>query len=158
MKVSAYAAVRLLLICTIIGVVAAIPVTTHAQEKGFRSATAGDIVREDDPVKGSRWALLIGISNYPSSPGFEIKKLNAPVNDVKALADFLKDPKKFTRLGGRIPKGVLLVGPPGTGKTLLARAVAGEAGVPEMGDPGRRTVERRNPGVPQCSGSCCHRP
>jgi cell division protease FtsH len=50
--------------------------------------------------------------------------------DLVEIVDFLKDPKKFTRLGGRIPKGVLLVGPPGTGKTLLARAVAGEANVP----------------------------
>ncbi len=50
--------------------------------------------------------------------------------EVVEIIDFLKDPKRFTRLGGRIPKGVLLVGPPGTGKTLLARAIAGEAGVP----------------------------
>ena len=46
------------------------------------------------------------------------------------MIDFLKNPKKFQRLGARIPKGVLLVGPPGTGKTLLAKAVAGEANVP----------------------------
>ncbi len=51
-------------------------------------------------------------------------------DDLTEIIDFLKSPKKFTNLGGRIPKGVLLVGPPGTGKTLLARAVAGEAGVP----------------------------
>jgi cell division protease FtsH len=51
-------------------------------------------------------------------------------DDLMEIVQFLKDPKKFTKLGGRIPKGVLLVGPPGTGKTLLARAVAGEAGVP----------------------------
>ena len=50
--------------------------------------------------------------------------------ELSEVVDFLSDPRKFTRLGGRIPKGVLLVGPPGTGKTLLARAVAGEAGVP----------------------------
>ncbi|HEX5034667.1 MAG TPA: ATP-dependent metallopeptidase FtsH/Yme1/Tma family protein, partial [bacterium] len=50
--------------------------------------------------------------------------------EVEEIIDFLKDPKKFTKLGGRIPKGVLLMGPPGTGKTLLARAIAGEAGVP----------------------------
>jgi len=51
-------------------------------------------------------------------------------DDLKEIVDFLKDPQKFQRLGGRIPKGVLLVGPPGTGKTLLARAIAGEANVP----------------------------
>ena len=51
-------------------------------------------------------------------------------DDLKEIVDFLKDPQKFQRLGGRIPRGVLLVGPPGTGKTLLARAIAGEANVP----------------------------
>ena len=51
-------------------------------------------------------------------------------DDLKEIVDFLRDPQKFQRLGGRIPKGVLLVGPPGTGKTLLARAIAGDANVP----------------------------
>src|SRR5690606_13755567 len=51
-------------------------------------------------------------------------------NELVEIVDFLKNPEKYTRLGGTAPKGVLLVGPPGTGKTLLARAVAGEAGVP----------------------------
>src|SRR5258706_12640007 len=50
--------------------------------------------------------------------------------ELVEIVDFLKDPQKFQRLGGKIPKGALLIGPPGTGKTLLARAIAGEAGVP----------------------------
>lgn len=61
--------------------------------------------------------------------------------ELQEIIEFLKEPKKFTRLGGRIPKGVLLVGPPGTGKTLLARAVAGEAGVPFFSISGSDFVE-----------------
>ena len=62
-------------------------------------------------------------------------------DEVSEIIDFLKDPKKFTRLGGRIPKGVLLVGAPGTGKTLLARAIAGEAAVPFFSISGSDFVE-----------------
>jgi cell division protease FtsH len=61
--------------------------------------------------------------------------------ELEEIIEFLRDPKKFTRLGGRIPKGVLLVGPPGTGKTLLARAIAGEAGVPFFNISGSDFVE-----------------
>ncbi|MGE5061988.1 MAG: ATP-dependent zinc metalloprotease FtsH [Betaproteobacteria bacterium] len=62
-------------------------------------------------------------------------------DDLQEIIAFLKDPKKFTRLGGRIPKGCLLVGAPGTGKTLLARAIAGEAGVPFFSISGSDFVE-----------------
>ncbi len=61
--------------------------------------------------------------------------------ELKDIIEFLKNPKKFSRLGGRMPRGILLVGPPGTGKTLLAKAVAGEAGVPFLSISGSDFVE-----------------
>jgi cell division protease FtsH len=106
------------------------------------------------------WILIIGVwilimkrsQQVQGGPGglfafgsskaklFDAKKSNITFKDVAGMdnvkqelretIEFLKDPSKFTRLGAKVPKGVLLVGPPGTGKTLLARAVAGEAGVP----------------------------
>jgi cell division protease FtsH len=82
------------------------------------------------------------LSNYIKSPAkrYEKTKTRTTFEDVadmqyakselQEIVEFLKDPQRFTRLGAQVPKGVLLIGPPGTGKTLLARAVAGEAGVP----------------------------
>lgn len=71
----------------------------------------------------------------------DVAGIDEAKGDVEEIIEFLKDPKKFTKLGGRIPKGVLLVGPPGTGKTLLARAIAGEAGVPFFSISGSDFVE-----------------
>ncbi|HIQ73186.1 MAG TPA: ATP-dependent zinc metalloprotease FtsH [Candidatus Blautia intestinigallinarum] len=67
--------------------------------------------------------------------------LDEEKEDLQEVVDFLKDPQKYTKVGARIPKGVLLVGPPGTGKTLLAKAVAGEAGVPFFSISGSDFVE-----------------
>ncbi len=71
----------------------------------------------------------------------DVAGIDEAKDEVEEIIDFLKDPKKFTRLGGRIPKGVLLVGSPGTGKTLLAKAIAGEAGVPFFSISGSDFVE-----------------
>jgi cell division protease FtsH len=82
------------------------------------------------------------LSGFSKSPAKRYESNNKPItfadvaglegvkHDLQEVVEFLKNPEKFQRLGGRVPKGVLLMGPPGTGKTLLARAVAGEAGVP----------------------------
>ncbi len=67
--------------------------------------------------------------------------IDEAVEEVREIVDFLKSPEKYQRLGGRIPRGVLLVGPPGTGKTLLAKAIAGEAGVPFFSLSGSDFVE-----------------
>ncbi len=71
----------------------------------------------------------------------DVAGIDEAKEELTEIIEFLKDPKKFTRLGGRIPKGVLLMGAPGTGKTLLARAIAGEAGVPFFSISGSDFVE-----------------
>lgn len=71
----------------------------------------------------------------------DVAGLKEEKEEVEELVDFLKDPEKYTRIGARIPKGVIMVGPPGTGKTLLAKAIAGEAGVPFFSISGSDFVE-----------------
>ncbi len=71
----------------------------------------------------------------------DVAGIDEAVEEVREVVEFLKNPRKFTDLGAKLPKGVLLVGPPGTGKTLLARAVAGEAGVPFFNIGGSEFVE-----------------
>ena len=99
--------------------------TTMGADKtmGFGKAK----VRKDDGRKKTTFADVAGADEEKE--------------EMAEIVDFLKDPKKFNELGARIPKGVLLVGPPGTGKTLLARAVAGEAGVPFFSISGSDFVE-----------------
>ncbi len=82
------------------------------------------------------------VSDQSEKVTFEdVAGIDEAKEELEEIVEFLKEPKKFTRLGGRIPKGVLLMGPPGCGKTLLARAIAGEAGVPFFSISGSDFVE-----------------
>ncbi len=83
----------------------------------------------------------IVLENKPSTTFNDVAGVEEAKQELQEVIEFLKEPRKFTRLGGRIPKGVLLLGPPGTGKTLMARAVAGEAGVPFISISGSDFVE-----------------
>ncbi|QBD80526.1 ATP-dependent metallopeptidase FtsH/Yme1/Tma family protein [Ktedonosporobacter rubrisoli] len=89
---------------------------------------------------GKSKAKLV-LEDRPSTTFSDVAGVDEAKNDLVEVVEFLKTPQKFQRLGGKIPRGVLLVGPPGTGKTLLARAVAGEAGVPFFSMSGSEFVE-----------------
>ena len=89
---------------------------------------------------GKSRAKLI-LEDRPSTTFADVAGVDESKYELQEVVEFLKTPEKFQRLGGKIPRGVLLVGPPGTGKTLLARAVAGEAGVPFYSMSGSEFVE-----------------
>ncbi len=89
---------------------------------------------------GKSRAKLI-LEDRPTTTFADVAGVDESKYELQEVVEFLKTPQKFQRLGGRIPRGVLLVGPPGTGKTLLARAVAGEAGVPFFSMSGSEFVE-----------------
>ncbi|MCU0357577.1 MAG: ATP-dependent zinc metalloprotease FtsH [Cyclobacteriaceae bacterium] len=90
---------------------------------------------------GKSKAALFDAENKVKITFADVAGLDEAKEEIKEIVEFLKNPSKFTTLGGKIPKGALLVGPPGTGKTLLAKAVAGEAGVPFFSLSGSDFVE-----------------
>ena len=90
---------------------------------------------------GKSKAKMMTTANRPKVTFADVAGVDEAKQDLEEIIEYLKDPGKFQRLGGKIPKGVLLLGPPGTGKTLLARAVAGEAGVPFFSISGSDFVE-----------------
>ena len=90
---------------------------------------------------GQSKAALFDAENKVKVTFNDVAGLQEAKEEIKEIVDFLRSPEKFTKLGGKIPKGALLIGPPGTGKTLLAKAVAGEAGVPFFSISGSDFVE-----------------
>jgi cell division protease FtsH len=90
---------------------------------------------------GKNTATLFDDTDQGTVTFDDVAGLEEAKEEVREVVEFLKNPEKFTRLGGQLPKGVLLVGPPGTGKTLMAKAVAGEAGVPFFSISGSDFVE-----------------
>ena len=121
---------------TIISIVLTVGVLAFVVIMLVRSNGGGANARMMDFGK-SRATLVKGSkTTFKDVAGLQEEK-----EDLEEIVDFLKDPRKYTSLGARIPKGILLVGPPGTGKTLLAKAIAGEAGVPFFSISGSDFVE-----------------
>ena len=112
------------------------------KEADFDNYTLKDVPGENWVVQILPTLLMAGILIFfIMSMSAQSGGLNEEKEELEGMVDFLKDPGKYTKLGARIPKGVLLVGPPGTGKTLIAKAVAGEAGVPFFSISGSDFVE-----------------
>jgi AFG3 family protein len=103
---------------------------TSSKGKGSGGGGFGGGGMSDMMKMGSSNAKVFGVDKKIRTRFKHVAGMTNAKTEVVEFVDFLKNPEKYTKLGAKIPKGALLVGPPGTGKTLLAKAVAGEAGVP----------------------------
>lgn len=106
----------------------------------FAKRTAGG-GSSGGPLSFAKAKTRLNDGTHPDISFKDVAGVDEAKEDLKEIVDFLKDPSKFTALGAKIPRGVLMVGPPGTGKTLLAKAVANEAGVPFLSISGSDFVE-----------------
>ena len=126
-----------LLIVSLCGIIALFLYRKHS-----RSKTEGQTDRQTrEVVAFSRSRPQIVFAAKPTTRFEDVAGVDEAKEDLAEVVDFLRHPDKYARLGARMPRGLLLVGPPGTGKTLLARAVAGEAGVPFLSISGSEFVE-----------------
>ena len=134
----------------------------HPQPPPFPAVDRGVAVHRQAraaPARGRdrrdhRVAREVYDAEAPSTRFSDVAGYEGAKQEISEVVDFLKSPQRYTKAGAMGPRGVLMVGPPGTGKTLLARAVAGEAGVPSSRSPARASSSCSSVSVPRAFATC----